>query len=260
MGLHGDAGPVSKHDSLFTLTWNSLLGEGVTLEKRFVFTVLKKSQMKHDGSTMNSVFKLLAWSLNCCLSGRTPKLDFFGRPCQGGGEDIAMKLRFATVQVRGDWEFYSDFFHIPRWNTALNCCWLCGAGSDETKLWTAWGPSAGWRSTRKSQAIFERELADKGFPIPPLIKDTIGLRIECFMVDILHAVDQGIPMQPMGDEACWVKAHSYFRHLRSAPNKIQNEILTSHVTDRSWGTRHKRELSITQQASTPLSRKALRVT
>ena len=41
LGFHGDGAAFSKHDSLLTIAWNSLLGSGQTLKKRFVFTTLR---------------------------------------------------------------------------------------------------------------------------------------------------------------------------------------------------------------------------
>ena len=38
LGMHGDGGAFSHHDSLLTISWNSLVGSGITLRKRFVFT------------------------------------------------------------------------------------------------------------------------------------------------------------------------------------------------------------------------------
>ena len=45
LGLHGDAGSFSKQESVYLFTWNSLLGTGTTVARRFVFTVVEKSQL-----------------------------------------------------------------------------------------------------------------------------------------------------------------------------------------------------------------------
>ena len=42
LGLHCDAGAFNKNESLYVLTWNSLVGQGTTKLRRFIITVLKK--------------------------------------------------------------------------------------------------------------------------------------------------------------------------------------------------------------------------
>ena len=82
LGLHGDASPVTKHDSLLVITWNSLFGTCKTMDKRFIFTVIRESDM--GPQTMKKVWELLAWSLNRCLDGLAPTADFQGSPFPGG--------------------------------------------------------------------------------------------------------------------------------------------------------------------------------
>jgi len=57
IGFHGDAGAFSHQDSLYTISWNSLIGSGKTAEKRFVFTVLRKGEMVAE--TLDCVFRIL---------------------------------------------------------------------------------------------------------------------------------------------------------------------------------------------------------
>ena len=45
IGMHGDGGAFSDNDSLFVLTWNSLIGCAVTMKTRFLMIVLKESEM-----------------------------------------------------------------------------------------------------------------------------------------------------------------------------------------------------------------------
>ena len=73
IGFHGDAGAFSKQDSLYTISWNSLIGSGKTAEKRFVFTVLRKGEMVAE--TLDCVFRILVWSFNSMLSGDFPSAN-----------------------------------------------------------------------------------------------------------------------------------------------------------------------------------------
>ena len=111
LGLHGDGGSFYKHESLFVFTWNSLLGTGNTQAKRFVLTVLRKSQMAPG--TLDAIFKVLAWSFNALLSGIAPAEDWEQRPLVDGGQWLAGRWRGALVQVRGDWEFHCQIFQLP---------------------------------------------------------------------------------------------------------------------------------------------------
>ena len=43
IGMHGDGGAFSHNDSLFVLTWNSLIGSGPTRATRFLMTIVPKS-------------------------------------------------------------------------------------------------------------------------------------------------------------------------------------------------------------------------
>lgn len=104
LGFHGDGGGFNKHDSLYTLSWNSLLAVGQTVQTRFLFSVIKKSDMVAD--TLDTIVKALSWSMNVLLSGQTPYTDWQNRCIDGGGVDLASGTRGCLVQVRGDWEFF----------------------------------------------------------------------------------------------------------------------------------------------------------
>ena len=67
LGMHGDGGAVSHNDSLFVLTWNSLLGSGMTRATRFLMTIVPKSEMAPE--TMPAIMEILVWSFNAMLTG-----------------------------------------------------------------------------------------------------------------------------------------------------------------------------------------------
>ena len=91
-------------------------------------------------------------------------------------------------------------FAIPRWNQADNCCWLCKAGHTNPNLyWTAWGADAGWRTTRRTHETYLEELRAKNMEVPTLLDKAHGLRIESFMIDVLHCADLGVSAHLMGN-------------------------------------------------------------
>lgn len=190
LGVHADAAPITKHESLHTIAWNSLHGSGTTMDTRLMFTCIKKSEMGEG--TMDAFWDYFAWAMNALLDGKTPHHDWVGRPIRGGGENIAGGWRASCIQVRGDWEFYNQALRLARWDYADNCCWICSASNNQAdRFWTDFSDNAGWRSAIRTDESWKAELRAAGKPVPNLFAIR-GMRLEGVMVDTLHAVDQGL--------------------------------------------------------------------
>ena len=191
LGLHGDGASFSKHDSIYVFSWNSLIGSGTTVQKRFVATIIRKTDMAPG--TIDAIMKVLSWSFNSMLDGRMPAMDWAGNPLPSGGSMLADGWMGALCQVRGDWAFFCELFAFPKWNGAQRMCFLCKASSTDAALaWVKFGPDAGWRRTRWTHESYLRFLRLGGLAIPALLCMAIGFRLECVMVDVLHTVDQGV--------------------------------------------------------------------
>ena len=106
IGMHGDAGGFTEHESLIVLSWNSLLGTGSTRSKRFLFTVLLKKECTR--ATLEKVFQIFAWCVNSMLTGLMPKHDWEQMPLPGGGDSMAGGWRACLTHCRGDWQWYTD--------------------------------------------------------------------------------------------------------------------------------------------------------
>ena len=76
LGFHGDAGAFSRQDSLYTLSFNSPVGRGAAIQKRFVITTLRKNEMLPG--TLDAALRVISWSFNVLLTGRTPVHSFNG--------------------------------------------------------------------------------------------------------------------------------------------------------------------------------------
>ena len=246
LGMHGDAGAFSKQDSLFVLTWNSLVGQGTTREQRFLITCVRKSDLLADGSTLEAIFHVLAWSFNCLLTGQTPHQDPDGLPLEGGGKALAGLWRGACIQIRGDWQFYCQAFGFPLWNTDSRMCWLCRASNIHKELlWTNFNANAPWRQTLWTHESYMADVESKG-ELPPNVFGICGLRLECIMVDVLHAVDLGIASQIIGNVL-------YEILPRFGPNKdVQIQALNSRL--KTWY----RENKVTSQIRGKLTMSALK--
>jgi hypothetical protein len=168
------------------------------MAKRFLFTVVRKSDLVPE--TMESIFRIFAWSMNALLSGHAPLRDWADRPRGDGGRILADGLRGALCQVRGDWAFYCEVFGFPQWNSAVEMCWMCKASSTIPHLaFTDFRPNAGWRSTLYTHDSWILHRRGSGLFISVLLTMITGMRLECVMVDVLHTVDQGITSHILGN-------------------------------------------------------------
>eukprot|EP00959_Pyramimonas_sp_CCMP1952_P064973 1356547-Pyramimonas_sp.AAC.1 len=140
--------------------------------------------------------------MNSLLSGLMPTRDWDSNLISEdiGQDSIAANWCACLVQVRGDWQFYNEVFGVPQWRAAERMCWLCAASSTIPHLyWTDFSRTAGWRDTRTSHADFIDYLTRSGQVIPMLFQVVIGLKVDCIMIDILHAMDLGLQMHIAGN-------------------------------------------------------------
>ena len=103
IGMHGDGGAFSHNDSLFVLTWNSLLGVVMTRATRFLMTVIPKSSMVPE--TMPAIMKIQVWSFNTMLTGIEPLINHIGEVSNGAKTYLAGKYKARLAQLRGDGDF-----------------------------------------------------------------------------------------------------------------------------------------------------------
>ena len=205
VGFHWDAGSFSHQESVFLFSWNSLVSGGEDRpSKRFLFTLLKKSDIVEG--TIDRVMTLFAWSMNACLTGIQPATNHLGFEIPGGGKDwIADGYRGILTQIRWDWDLFVQIFSFPRWDGADNMCWMCGASGvkDSPLAFLNCGVDALWRDTRRSHEDYLEELLAAGKRPAVLLTEALGLRLECVMVDVLHAVDQGIASHIIANMFWW---------------------------------------------------------
>jgi hypothetical protein len=77
LGLHGDGAPLTKHESLFTIAWNSLHATGTTMQTCFVFSCITQIEMCEG--TMEALWDYFAWAMNVLQTGLTPHRDWRDR-------------------------------------------------------------------------------------------------------------------------------------------------------------------------------------
>ena len=232
IGMHGDAGAFNKQESLLVLSWNSLLGHGITRRKRFVFTFVKKSECTPE--TISFLMRMFAWSVNAMLSGKEPLRDWCDRPWSRTEEELASGWKACLCQIRGDWQWYCELFAFPNWNGAERMCWMCLASASVAAfVFKKCGPAAGWRATEITHEDYVANIAATGATLPALFQYVIGLRLECVTIDALHALDLGEAAHIIGD-VMWdtIRLHSW-----GGRNQDDNaKLLTADL--RKWEKKH----------------------
>ena len=206
LGFHGDGGAFNAQDSLYSLSWNALTATGATMQTRFLFTSIRKSDMC-EGS-MDRVLHIFAWSMNVLLSGQTPHRDWDNRRLDGGGVDLAGGFCGCLTQIRGGWEWYCQIVGFPRWIEAARMCPFCQASATNPNIpWSDFSLGAAWRPTVWSHDEYIAHMLLHELVIPMLFRTNggvLGLRLECVMVDVLHTVDLGLTTHIVGNVIWWL--------------------------------------------------------
>ena len=108
----------------------------------------------------------------------------------GGGGFLAAPYGATLCQIRGDWAFYAAVFKFLAWSGAVSMRWQCRASSTIARLaFPDFAQNAGWWSTRWTHEEYMEHRRDANLFAPILLACCIGLRLDCIMVDVLHAVD-----------------------------------------------------------------------
>ena len=114
IGLHCDAGAFTHKESLYVLTWNSLVAQGHTLQKRFPIAMIKKSQLLADGSTLDALWEAVAWSFNALATGRVPDRKWDGSAEPDAGKRLSGGWNGLCLPMRGDWQWMCQCFRFPQ--------------------------------------------------------------------------------------------------------------------------------------------------
>ena len=118
IGLHGEAVPFAKHDSLMVISWNGLLGSDNGRTKRIVFTFVRKRY--YSPATLDRIWEIFSWSINRMAIGKHPIGERDGRRIDSVIESpLAGPYTAVLSNVRGDWQFYVEIFAFHHWNGAV---------------------------------------------------------------------------------------------------------------------------------------------
>ena len=101
------------------------------------------------------------------------------------------------VEVRGDWKMMADIFRMPRQNTGYGICWHCNCKLEAVRQFSL---DASWRrpENRLTHYGFVQRLLGQGRRMSPLFAAP-GAHTSIFKFDWLHAVDQGVAADFLGN-------------------------------------------------------------
>ena len=141
LGLWGDGAPCNwdRSESVETFTLN-LPGQGGEYKTlRLPLTAISRKQVSEH--TWDDIMTVLTWSLTHAASGTWPRNRHDGTQWwktdawrKRKSTKVQLGVKGALVEVRGDWKFYAECFHFPKWNTKAGCCWTCGCTPDQVGL------------------------------------------------------------------------------------------------------------------------------
>ena len=111
------------------------------------------------------------------------------------------------VEVRGDWMFYKQAFKLPQHNEKTGFCWMCTITPDRCH---EVGEHAFWRHERLTHWDVIARMRLRGDAASSLFNCPC-MRTTAFRVDWLHAVDQGVAADFMGN-ALWSLLDRMYTH------------------------------------------------
>lgn len=171
--------------------WKNLRIPLCSIPKDFVAT----------GETFDDILEIVLWSLEHLALGTNPATRQDGEPWTRADKERAAKAgkplraKAALVEVRGDWLMMKEVFHLPGWKEKAGCCWLCRA---TPATFRDAAQSAGWREERLSHWDLLQRMVEAGH-VPSPLMSAPGVRSYIFKIDWLHAMDQGVAADYVGN-------------------------------------------------------------
>jgi hypothetical protein len=186
--------------------------------------------------TFDDVFEILAWSFSYLATGRHPcnrhdNSPFAEKKRRDSSNTPLLSAGF-VCEFRGDWKMLAETIKIPAWNKKDKCCFKCNIKLEDIAECNSDAP---WRQlqNRTTHWDFILNLMQNNIDIPSIFKIP-GFTVDCIALDWLHAVDQGIGADMVGNllwqllafqtgnnraeqiKALWAKMQSYYAQHRVA--------------------------------------------
>ena len=131
VGLHGDGVPCNwdRSESVNVLSLNLPGVAGRYKNMRIPLLTLMQSQVSEH--TWDDVMEIVSWSMRHAFLGKQPGARHDQQPWlksdskRSGMASQNLRLKSCLVEVRGDWKFFKETFHLPQWNENAGICWSC---------------------------------------------------------------------------------------------------------------------------------------
>ena len=131
IGLHGDGVPCNwdrtQSSEVFSMNLPGISGEWRNLRIP-IFAVPHSWIGPH---TWDDLMEIVAWSLRHMYHGVNPSARHDGSPwlpsdsTRKNKQGKALGWNACLCEVRGDWKFFAETFHLPKWNQKSGICWSC---------------------------------------------------------------------------------------------------------------------------------------
>ena len=138
--VHGDGAPIDsyKKHPVDCINTSSLLGQGTSMDTRFLFCGCPESIKVKDGpkaeQTDYQLWCVYMWDIKRCLQGTHHECDHLGNafPPSSTRQKLANKriaghYVFALIMLSSDLEYVANKWKLARWASHVRPCTLCKA-------------------------------------------------------------------------------------------------------------------------------------
>ena len=199
IGIHGDDAGLYQSEKMLIITWNSLATQHLTLDSRILFGALTYAHAV-PGKTVDVLYEVLAWSLNCIAEGRFPWCDHRGRLFSrehhpdrfrvAGSPLTAAGHRGIFAELRGDWKWQVECLGFDQWYNTNFVCHLCRAHVRIKRLlYTQFRRNDHIRRTRVRHHNWRDWNTERG---RPHLSRVVGFGIWRCLPDAMHCLDLGV--------------------------------------------------------------------
>ena len=157
---------------------------------------------KAIASTMQVLFKMLAWSLSACMMGRHPMQDWDGEDFPEDSYRYALRNKpltasgftFAVVGLCADLDELCNEFKLNHFNSLSPCFW-CGANCSDAP-WIDFSDDASWKMSLYAPPARRNDVRrPNGHPVWTIP----GLSRFSVLWDIMHGLDLGPTCHVIGN-------------------------------------------------------------
>ena len=185
---------------------------------------------------MNTVWRILTWSLRALFDGKFPHRDHSGNLYPLGSSDHALagsplcedsKPLFGVVWgIKGDLDWFAKGLGLRHYNSMNPCDYCKATRSGSPSCWpTNFSADAAWRSQMRNAAEWRAELTADSFA---LIREFQFLSMHNLEADELHILHLGVSQYCLGS-VLWLLVYNSLPATPAANfETVWHELLTEY--------------------------------